>query len=125
MHESLDRLEKLANEWSTIAIGSSGEWPTPGTQGWWKRIAISMDVLCDNHGRPTCKIHGLRMMNPKIFTRLPFASVDSTNAGVNAGSLSRFGMYKPPTAAQRAEVIAERIEVHNSAPVWRNHLESK
>jgi len=27
-------------------------------------------------------------------------------------------MYLPPTAAQRAAVIAERIEQHNSTPCW-------
>ena len=30
----------------------------------------------------------------------------------------RFGAYTPPTAAQRAAVIADRIEAHNSAPIW-------
>lgn len=65
-----------------------------------------------------CRLHGLRMMDPEIFTRLPLASADSTNAAVNCGSLSRYGSYIPPTAAQRAAVIAERIEAHNSAPVW-------
>ena len=58
------------------------------------------------------------MLDPAIFTKLPLASADSTNAAVNSGSLDRFGMYLPPTAAQRAAVIAERIESHNSAPVW-------
>ena len=40
-------------------------------------------------------------------------------AAVNGGSISRFGSYVPPTAGQRAAVIAERIEAHNSAAVWR------
>lgn len=31
---------------------------------------------------------------------------------------SRFGSYLPPTAAQRAAVIAERIEANNRAAVW-------
>jgi hypothetical protein len=37
---------------------------------------------------------------------------------MNAGNLSRFGMYKAPNAGTRAHVIAERIEAHNSAAVW-------
>lgn len=49
---------------------------------------------------------------------MPLASADSTNASVNSGSVKRFGMYTPPTAWQRASVIAERIEAHNSAPAW-------
>ena len=81
-------------------------------------MADAMDAICDEHGRPLCRLHGLRMLNPDIFTRLPLASADSTNAAVNCGSVSRFGMYTPPTAAQRAAVIAERIEAHNSAATW-------
>jgi hypothetical protein len=58
------------------------------------------------------------MLDPAIFSRLPLSSADSTNAAVNCGSITRFGTYIPPTAGQRAEVIAQRIEAHNSAAVW-------
>lgn len=118
MHESIDRLVRLCNEWTTVALGSSGEWRTPGSAVWWTRMAAAMDVLCDEQGRPPCRLHGLRMLNPKVFKRLPLSSADSTNATVNSGSLDRFGMYLPPTAAQRSAVIAERIERENSAAVW-------
>ncbi|MDI3653296.1 hypothetical protein QK396_30860 [Pseudomonas aeruginosa] len=118
LHESLERLQRLASAWRTVALGSSGQWATPGTAPWWKRISAAMNSICDARGRPTCRLHGLRMLDPKIFGRLPFASADSTNAAVNGGSVSRFGIYPPPTAGQRAAVIADRIEAHNSAPVW-------
>lgn len=118
MHESIDRLRGLAEQWRTVALGSSGQWRTPGTQEWWKRMGQAMQAICDNSGRPICKLHGLRMLDPDVFSRLPLASADSTNAAVNGGSVSRFGMYPPPTAGQRAEVIARRIEAWNSAPVW-------
>ncbi|EKY4114989.1 hypothetical protein AB7A53_005242 [Pseudomonas aeruginosa] len=118
LHESLERLQRLAGAWRTVAIGSSGNWRTPGTASWWKRISAAMGAICDEHGRPRCRLHGLRMLDPKIFSRLPFASADSTNAAVNGGSIARFGMYVPPTAGQRAEVIASRIESHNSANLW-------
>jgi hypothetical protein len=81
-------------------------------------MANALAVACDAKGRPRCRLHGLRMLDPDIFTRIPFSSADSTNAAVNSGSLSRFGSYLPPTASQRASVIADRIEVHNSAAVW-------
>lgn len=77
-----------------------------------------MNELCDDEGRPPCRLHGLRMLDPQVFSRLPLASADSTNAAVNSGSLDRFGSYVPPTASQRAAVIAERIEAHNSAAGW-------
>lgn len=118
LHESIDRLKHLASSWKTVAFGSSGQWSSPGTDPWWKRMNQAMAAICDEKGRPICRLHGLRMLDPAIFSRLPFASADSTNAAVNGGSVSRFGMYPAPTAGQRAEVIARRIEMHQSAPVW-------
>jgi hypothetical protein len=118
LHESLEWLDHLVTRFRTVALGSSGEWATPGTAGWWERMSEVMAVACDEHGNPRCRLHGLRMLNPMVFARLPLSSADSTNAAVNSGSVSRFGMYVPPTASQRAAVIAERIEPHNSAPLW-------
>lgn len=118
LHESIDRLVRLGNKWPIVALGSSGQWATPGTARWWHRITAAMNELCDEHGRPPCRLHGLRMLDPQVFTHLPLASADSTNAAVNSGSLDRFGMYPAPTASQRAAVIAERIEANNSAAVW-------
>lgn len=81
-------------------------------------MGTAMAAVCDDQGRPVCRLHGLRMLDPAIFQHLPFASADSTNAAVNGGSISRFGMYAPPTAGQRANVIADRIEANNSSAVW-------
>lgn len=117
LHESEERLLRLASQYSTVALGSSGQWSHPGSNLWWERMEWVMDRVCDG-GIPKCKLHGLRMLNPKVFTRLPLSSADSVNASVNAGSLSRFGIYVPVTRAQRANVIASRIETFNSAPIW-------
>jgi len=122
MHESLEYLEWLVSHFEIVALGSSGQWATPGTPAWWARMGQAMDVICDKHGRPRCKLHGLRMLDMQIFTRLPLSSGDSTNAAVNGGSVKRFGMYPPPTAAQRAIVIASRIEAHSSAPTWERQM---
>lgn len=119
MHESIERLAQLCRDFRTVALGSSGQWVSPGTSDWWTRMTEAMNAVCDDQGRPMARLHGLRMLDPAIFGSLPLASADSTNAAVNCGSLDRFGMYLPPTAAQRAAVIAERIEAHNSAAVWR------
>jgi len=118
MHESFDRLVRLGHDWPVVALGSSGRWASVGTESWWQRMGEAMNALCDEHGRPPCRLHGLRMLNPDVFARLPLASADSTNAAVNSGSLARFGMYVPPTSSQRAAVIAERVESQNSAAVW-------
>jgi hypothetical protein len=122
LHESMGYLDYLVSHFELVALGSSGQWATPGTPDWWARMGEAMDVICDEHGRPRCKLHGLRMLDIQIFTKLPLSSGDSTNAAVNCGSLSRFGSYVPPTAAQRAAVIAARIESHNSAHIWERQM---
>lgn len=118
LHESLDRLASLARGWQRVCLGSSGQWATPGTDGWWNRMQEAMGVICDEHGRPKTKLHGLRMLDPAIFHRLPLASADSTNAVRNGSSLKRFGMYTPPSNGARQSVIADRIESHQSAAIW-------
>lgn len=118
LHESLDRLRMLVQGWPRVALGSSGKWANPGSPDWWMRMQDVMDAACDEDGRPKAKFHGLRMLNPDIVSRLPLASADSTNACQNAGSVARFGAYKPPHAWQRATTIADRIEAVQSAPIW-------
>jgi hypothetical protein len=117
MHESLDRLDWLASNWVRIAIGSSDIYATVGNDRWWRRMAEAMQVVC-TEGKPKTKIHGLRMLDPAVFTALPLASADSTNAVRNSSSYSRFGMYTPPNASTRMAIIAERIEAHQSAALW-------
>lgn len=122
LHERPRRLAQLANWWGKVAIGSSGKWPNPGAGDWWERMAEVLRFVTTN-GRPWCKLHGLRMLNPKVFTRLPFHSADSCNASINAGSISRFGSYIPPEAAGRANVIADMIEQHQAADRWTRPLQ--
>lgn len=119
MHESLERLVKLCRHYDRVCVGSSGQWSRPGSTGWWHRIGEAMEVCCDAEGRPLAKLHGLRMLDPAIFHRLPLASADSTNATQNSASVKRFGIYCPPNGSQRMASIASRIEVHNSAAVWK------
>lgn len=65
------------------------------------------------------KIHGLRMMNGDVLTKLPFASVDSTNVARNIGLDVRWdGTYTPANKETRGQVIAERIELKNGAERW-------
>jgi hypothetical protein len=119
MHESLDRLERLASAWPRVCIGSSGEFASIGTAAWWGQIARAMRVICNDDGQPLVKLHGLRMLNPKIFTRLPFASADSTNIGRNIGIDQAWrGNYMPPTKEARAQVMRSRIEAHNAPARW-------
>lgn len=119
LHESLQRLERLALKWPRVCLGSSGNYAQVGTSAWYVRMAEAMNVVCDRQGRPVCKLHGLRMLNPDVFTRFPFASADSTNIGQNIGIDSKWkGPYTPATKESRAQVMRERIESHQSPIFW-------
>lgn len=118
LHESVERLVDLAKNWQRVAIGSSGAFARIGTGKWWNRMAEAMDAVCVD-GKPMTKLHGLRMLDPKVFTRFPFSSADSTNVAKHVGEEGRWnGGYKPPTKAARGTVIAERIESQQSSDRW-------
>lgn len=123
MHESIERLFRLASEWPRIAIGSSGEFATVGDRKWWDRIAKAMNAICDESGMPMTKIHGLRMLDPDVFSRLPFASADSTSVARNIGIDSKWrGTYSPSSKEVRGIVLAERIESHQAAAHWNRAI---
>ena len=116
MHESFERLTRLATTYPRICFGSSGEFATIGTANWWDRINQAFDCISNKHGQVSTKVHGLRLLNPAIFTKLPFASADSTNVARNIGTESRWkGAYQPVSMHVKAICIADRIESYNSA----------
>lgn len=119
LHEDPQRLVRLASDYPVVALSGGSVWPNPGTSGWWSRMATIMDVICDEQGRPLCKLHGLQMLTPDIFTVLPLASADGAVMTLNLQSAKRFGSYDSPSVSQRALVIADRIEAHNSAAIWQ------
>jgi hypothetical protein len=119
MHESLDRLERLAASFPRVCIGSSGEFATVGTAAWWGQMARAMRVVCDDEGRPLCRLHGLRMLNPEVFTRLPLSSADSTNIARNIGIDQAWkGTYTPRTKEAKALVMRNNCESLNSPAKW-------
>ena len=118
LHESLERLGQLCKNWPRVALGSSGQWATPGNEAWWQRIARAMEQ-CTCNGRPLASLHGLRMLNPEIFRHLPLSSADSTNVARNIGLDGRWqGPYQPTNKAIRATILTQRIEATNSASAW-------
>jgi hypothetical protein len=112
LHESLDRLKFLADCYPVVCLGSSGQWATVGTRGWHARMGEAMSAICDAGGLPCCKLHGLRMLDPAIFHSYPLASADSTNVAQNGGNMNR--KYAVPSVVQQREIVASRIEAHNS-----------
>ena len=115
-NESIDRLVRLAFEWPIVAIGSSGDYDAANVGKLNARLADVLPHICDDHGRPMCKLHGLRMLNPRIFSRWPFSSADSTNVARNIGIEKKWkGTYLPATKEARTQVLVDRIEHTNSA----------
>ncbi len=119
MHESTVRLQWLARTFPRVCIGSSGEYAVVGSANWWNRMNEALSKIIDQHGFPITKLHGLRMLNPDVFTRIPFHSADSTSVGRNVGIDSAWkGTFMPPDKDWRAITLAARIEAHNSATHW-------
>jgi hypothetical protein len=115
LHESLDRLVQLAHEWPRVCLGSSGDYAQIGTAAWWQRMNAAMRTICDDAGQPCCRLHGLRMLDPAVFSRFPFASADSTNIGRNIGIDQKWqGPYRPPTKESRVQLMRDRIESVNA-----------
>jgi len=50
---------------------------------WWGQIREMMGAICDAQGLLRYRLHGLRILDPAVFTQLPLASGDSTNAARN------------------------------------------
>ena len=119
MHESLERLERLIDRYPRIALGSCGVYAEPGASIWWERMASMMEVICDHEGMPRCKLHGLHMLDPVIFSHLPLSSADSCNVARNIGIDAKWnGPYSPKSRHSRAIIMMDRIEAHASAHRW-------
>lgn len=119
LHESTHYLDQLCRTFPRVAFGSSGEYADPGTSRWWSRMAEAMEVACDDDGRPRVKLHGLRMLDPVLFSHLPLTSADSCNVARNIGLDSRWdSVYTPKSKWARALVMMDRIEHHASARRW-------
>lgn len=122
LHESLDRLDRLM-DYPRIALGSSGQFAEVGTADWWERMRQAMSVLCDEDGFPKVKLHGLRMLDPGVFSKIPLASADSTNVARNVGIDMRWkASIAPKSQKLRAHILMERIEAHASAAFWNSEV---
>lgn len=120
LHESIGRLIRLATYWPRLCLGSSGDFSVVGSKPWWNRMIEAMNAVCDDNGHPTCKLHGLRMLDPEIYRHFPFASADSTNIGRNVGIDSKWkGTYTTQNKDLRALIMRDRIEAQQSATTWR------
>jgi hypothetical protein len=111
LNESIDRLVRLAEDWPRIALGSAAEFDVSKPSACIARLAEALPPISDAAGTPLVKLHGLRMLNPKIVEKVPLASGDSTNVARNIGIDKAWnGGYAPATSETRADVLVERVE---------------
>lgn len=119
MHENLDKLGWLVDDFPRVAIGSSGQFATIGTKKWWARIAETMALACDSEGYPKTRLHGLRQMDPRVFSVIPYSSVDSTAVARAIGIDSKWtGSYIPRSKKTRALVVRDNIAHHAASRRW-------
>jgi len=116
-HESMEGLARLACEWPRVALGSSGQFATPGSASWWGRMQQVMETVCKD-GKPQVKLHGLRMLSPHIVEHVPLASADSAYVSRKVGLANWGGCYKHASRESRAHVLVEYYETAQSAVVW-------
>lgn len=120
--EPIDRFFSLAEKFKKVAFGSTDAWARNGSKAWWENMAEFMDIVTDDNGVLPCKVHGLRMLDPKLFQYLPLHSGDSTNAGVNGHLCMKGGIHPAVERWQGNERIAQKIEAYQSAPVWNREV---
>lgn len=115
LNESPERLVRLAGDWPRVALGSADEWDVSKPSKCLERLYDVLPLICRN-GQPRVKLHGLRMLNPRIVTAVPLASADSSNVARNIGIDANWAgaVYSPATKETRALVLTERIESHQS-----------
>lgn len=116
INESIDRLIRLAKSWNRVCIGSSGEFDVTKPEAFLQRAYEAISAICNDIGQPMVKLHGLRCLNPEIFSNLPLASADSTMVARNIGIDNAWkGTYQPKSKETRTSILVERIETHNGA----------
>jgi hypothetical protein len=81
LHESIERLLRLAADWPRVCLGSSGQYAEVGSPRWHVRMIEAMNALCGD-GPPPVWLHMLRGL-ALAGSHYPFASADSANVGRN------------------------------------------
>jgi hypothetical protein len=105
LHESIDRLKRLAHGYERVCIGSSGTFSQVASFGWHMRMSEAMNALCGSGPVPVW-LHMLRGMGLSG-SEYPFASVDSTDIAQNH--------HRPQNGAAK---MAARWDALNNKPHW-------
>ena len=117
-NESLERLERLSNEYNRIAIGSSEE-HNLRTPEWWEAMTKAFDTISDD-GKPRCRVHGLRMLHKEIVSSFPFSSGDSSTVARHSSPDNYLPYIK--NSKTRIAILANRLEETQSPNTWNRRI---
>jgi hypothetical protein len=81
LHEGIERLLRLLDEWPKVCFGSSGRYAEVLSMAWCRRVDEAWNEIVKRHQR-TPWVHMLRGMQC-VKREWPFASVDSTDVARN------------------------------------------
>lgn len=106
MHESIDRLLRLSDEWPRVCIGSSRQYSELLTSKWCQRMNEAWNAMMRSRVRVPW-VHMLRGMQMVRYD-WPFASVDSTDIARN---------HNRPQNGARA--MADRWDAAQCPAAWK------
>lgn len=110
MHESIERLRRLTDEWPRVCIGSSAQYAELLTPQWCRRMDAAWNAIMVGR-RHVPWVHMLRGMQ-LVRCEWPFASVDSTDIARNHNR-----------AHNSAGVMAKRWDAAQCPPTWRGRAQ--
>lgn len=82
LHESIDRLIELCENWPKVCFGSSGEYAKIRTAAWHRRMNEAFEAIYIKRDFKTM-VHGLRMLDGRVLGNYPLHTADSTNLACN------------------------------------------
>lgn len=117
LHESIDRLVNLCEDWPRVCFGSSGEFAVIRTKQWHERMVSAFSAIAERGLSPM--IHGLRMLDGRVLGNYPLTTADSTNLACN---VPKFKVKYPELTKQiiEADYCRGLNETEVKALVLRN-----
>ncbi|EHA9093059.1 hypothetical protein ABP77_002604 [Salmonella enterica subsp. enterica serovar Telelkebir] len=121
LHESLERLVRLCEEWSRVCFGSSGQYAAIRTARWHRRMSEAFTEIYIKRQLRT-KIHGLRMLDGRVLGNYPLDTADSTNLACNVPKTEQ--KYPELTLQLRAMGCSELQVKEGRCAVLKHAIES-
>lgn len=118
LHESIDRLVELCNEWPRVCFGSSGQYAVIRTAAWHQRMEQAFAAIYRTNDFKT-KIHGLRMLDGRVLGNYPLHTADSTNLACN---VPKFKVKYPELTRriEEADYCVGLTDIERKAVILRN-----